>query len=78
MLSLCVSDATFPLPEGRSRLYLRNVSAAAIGNYVAQTTFDNKEIRLVFLSETGDTRYDAYSVLRSLEVAEEVEARRAG
>ncbi|MBO7252804.1 MAG: hypothetical protein J6V25_09300 [Oscillospiraceae bacterium] len=78
VLSFCVSDATFPLPEGRSRLYLRNVSAAAIGNYVAQTTFDNKEIRLVFLSETGDTRYDAYSVLRSLEVAEEVEARKAG
>ena len=54
------------------------VFAASIANSVAQTTFEDKEIRLVFLSETGDTRYDEYSVLRSLEVAEEVEARKAG
>ena len=44
---------------------------------VSQTKFEEKEIRLVFLCETGDTRFDSYSVLRSLEVAEEVEARKA-
>ena len=78
VLSFCVSNAAFPIPEGRSRLYLRDVSAASINMSVSQTTFEDKEIRLVFLCETGDTRYDAYSVIRSLEVAEEVEARKQG
>jgi len=31
---------------------------------------------MVFLAESGDTRYEKYSVLRSLHVAEEVEARK--
>lgn len=78
VLSFCVSNASFPIPDGRSRLYLENVGAASINASVSQTAFEEKEIRLVFLSETGDTRYDEYSVLRSLEVAEEVEARKAG
>ena len=77
VLSFCVDNASFPIPEGRSRLYLKNVDAATINMSVSQTAFEEKEIRLVFLCETGDTRYDAYSVLRSLEVAEEVEARKA-
>ena len=37
---------------------------------------EDPEIRVVFLSETGDTRFDKYSVLRSLNVAEEVEQRK--
>lgn len=78
VLSFCVDNAAFPIPDGRSRLYLRDVGASAIEMYVSQTAFEEKEMRLVFLSETGDTRYDEYSVLRSLEVAEEVEARKAG
>jgi len=78
VLSFCVDNAAFPIPDGRSRLYIRDIGASGIGMAVSQTTFEDKEIRLVFLSETGDTRYDEYSVLRSLEVAEEVEARKAG
>ena len=78
VLSFCVSNPAFPIPQGRSRLYLKDVNAASINMSVTQTTFEEKEIRLVFLSETGDTRYDEYSVIRSLEVAEEVEARKQG
>ena len=78
VLSFCVDNAAFPIPDGRSRLYLRNVGASAIDMYVSQTTFEEKDFRLVFLSETGDTRYDEYSVIRSMDVAEEVEARKAG
>lgn len=78
VLSFCVSNPAFPIPEGRSRLYLKDVDASGIEMSVSQTAFEEKEIRLVFLCETGDTRYDAYSVVRSLEVAEEVEARKAG
>jgi len=77
-LSFCVSNAAFKLPEGRCRLYLKNVSAAGIANAVSQSQLEDPEIRLVFLSDIGDTRFDADSVLRSLEVAEEVEARKAG
>lgn len=76
-LSFRVDSPSFALPEGRCRIYLNNVDAGGIGGAVSKFTGDKPEIQLVFLSETGDTRYDAYSVLRSLGVAEEVEARKA-
>ena len=57
-------------------MYLSNVDAGSIGQKASQVAFEDTDIRLVFLSETGDTRYDQYSVLRSLNVAEEVEARK--
>ena len=76
VLSFCVDDPTFALPEGRCRMYLSNIDAGSIAQKAAQGTFEDADIRLVFLCETGDTRYDSYSVLRSLNVAEEVEARK--
>ena len=75
-LSFCVSNPAFPLPEGRCRLYMEDVDAGSVQAKASQVTFDDPEIRLVFLSENGDTRYDQYGVLRSLYVAEEVEARK--
>lgn len=76
-LSFCVSDSSFALPEGRSRMYMRDVSAVKLGEIAAKVEFEDSESRLVFLCESGDTRYDNYSVLRSMGVAEEVEARKA-
>ena len=70
------ADAAFTLPEGRCRLYLKDVSAAGIAQSASQVKVDEPEIRLVFLAESGDTRFEKYSVLRSLHVAEEVEARK--
>lgn len=78
VLSFETNDPTFPLPDGRCRMYLSNVDASTIAQKVSQVTFEDPDIRLVFLCETGDTRYDEYSVLRSLNVAEEVEARKEG
>ena len=78
VLSFCVEDPMFSLPEGRSRMYLSGVGAGNIAQNAALTMFEEKETRLVFLSETADTRYDQYSVLRNLYVAEETEARKAG
>lgn len=75
-LSFCVENADFTLPEGRSRLYLEDVSAANISTKAAQVTFDDPEIRLVFITEAADTRFEEYGILRSLNVAEEVEARK--
>ena len=76
VLSFCVEDPAFALPEGRCRMYLNGVDAGSAAQKASLVTFDDPDVRLVFLSETGDTRYDQYSVLRSLAVAEEVEARK--
>ena len=76
VISFGVDDPAFQLPDERCRIYLNNVDAGGVSGMVSKVTFDNPEIRLVFLSETGDTRYDKYSVMRSLNVAEEVENRK--
>lgn len=59
----------FPLPEGRSRLYLENISAADAAKTAAQTGIADPAQRLVFLAEVHDTRFDVYSVLRPLDAA---------
>lgn len=71
-----MADTSFILPDGRCRLYVKDVSAAGIAQAAAKVEVSDPEIRLVFLAESGDTRYEKYSVLRSIHVAEEVEARR--
>ena len=72
-----LADKSFILPEGRCRLYVTDVSAAGIGQAAAAyKDISDIEIRLVFLAESGDTRFEKYSVLRSIHVAEEVEARK--
>ena len=76
VLSFQTSDPTFILPEGRCRQYITGVSAAGIAQSAAQMEISDPEIRMVYLAESGDTRYEKYSVLRSLHVAEEVEARK--
>ena len=76
VLSFQPSDPAFILPEGRCRQYITGISAAGIAQSAAQLKISDPEIRMVFLAESGDTRYEKYSVLRSLHVAEEVEARR--
>ena len=78
MISFGVDDPAFQLPDERCRIYLNNVDAGNVSGMVSKVTFDDPDIRLVFLSETGDTRYDKYSVMRSLNVAEEVENRKNG
>ena len=63
-------EATFPLPEGRSRLYLSNASAAEAANLAGQTGLEDAPIRVVFLTDLLDTRFDSYSVLRPITTAE--------
>ena len=76
VLSFQTSDPAFILPEGRCRQYITGVSAAGIAQAASKYEISDPEIRMVFLAESGDTRYEKYSVLRSLHVAEEVEARK--
>lgn len=76
-LSFGATTAAFPLPEGRSRVYLENVDASNVRNMAEQATMENPDSRMVFLCATNDTRFDAYSVLRPLSVAEVMEAQKA-
>lgn len=64
-----VGDASFPLPEGRSRLYVLSASAAEAAGVAQQTGLADPAVHLVFLTENHDTRFDAYSVLRPLSAA---------
>ena len=75
VLSFGVSDPTFTLPGDRCRLYINAATAGNISQVASQVTFEEPEVRLVFLADSGDTRYDEYSVLRSIEIAEEMAAR---
>ncbi|MBQ9167779.1 MAG: hypothetical protein IJX67_05150 [Oscillospiraceae bacterium] len=61
--------SSFPLPEGRSRLYLTGVEAADVTSTAAGIEIESPEIHLVFLADSNDTRYDTYSVLRPLDTA---------
>ena len=69
-ISLGVTSSTFPLPEGRTRMYLSGVEAQNVGAVIAQSKIENPEIHIVFLVDTNDTRYDAYGVMRPLSASE--------
>ena len=68
-VSFAVSDYTFPIPEGRSRLYLQNIPAKNVGLAASQVTITDPDIRLVFIADTNDTRYDDYGVIRPIDAA---------
>lgn len=72
-LSFALSNASYPLPDGKCRLYLEGVSASGVGATAAQAVITNPEVRLVFVAATNDTRYDQYGVLRPLESADVLE-----
>jgi len=56
----------FTLPEGRSRVYLENVDAANAADRAQQTGVADTDIRVVFITDMHDTRFDAFGVLRPL------------
>lgn len=76
-VSFAVSNPSFPLPEGRTRIYLENVDAGSVAAKAGQVTVENPETRLVFVANTNDTRFNDFGVLRSIEVSEVLEAQKA-
>ena len=64
-----VSSDGFVLPEGRGRLYLESASAADAANIALKSGLEDPAVKLVFLTDVHDTRFDAYSVLRPLSAA---------
>ena len=70
-VSFETDNRAFILPEGaRSRIYLNNVSATGVDAAAEETLLPNKEVGVVFITQTNDTRYDAYSTMRPLNVPE--------
>ncbi len=76
-LSFGVTDPSFNLPQGRCRIYLENVGAETVEAKAAQATMEDPKIRLVFVAETNDTRFNEYGVLRPIDAAEMLEAQKA-
>ena len=60
----------FALPQGRSRLYIKDATAADAAAIAAQSGVTDTAIHLVFSTPYHDTRFNEYSVLRPLESAE--------
>lgn len=65
-VSFTGQNASFPLPEGRTRLYLQNVAAADAASVAAQTGLLDTAVQLVFITDVHDTRFDTFGVLRPL------------
>ena len=76
-LSFCVDNAAFPLSEGRSRIYLQDVTASNVGAKASQATVTNPNVRVVFLSENNDTRYNDFGILRPIYLASIIEEQKA-
>lgn len=73
-ISFTVTSASFALPEeSRTRLYLEGVAADQVGAKASQVTIADPTIRLVFVAETNDTRYDEYGVLRPISSSDVLE-----
>lgn len=73
VLSFSVDDPAFALPDGRCRIYLEGIDPKNVGATAAQVTIADPEVRLVFIAETNDTRFNEYSVFRSIRAAQELE-----
>ncbi len=65
-LSFVGQDTKFPLPEGRTRLYLEGVAASSAESVAEKTGLKDPSINLVFITDNHDTRFEAFSVLRPL------------
>ena len=64
------SDPDFPMPAGRSRLYLTDIVATGAKAAFDACAMENPETKLVFLTESSDTRFDISSVARPLPVGD--------
>lgn len=61
-----VKSAEFTMPEGRSRLYLTGYDASQAADIAENSGVSNPAVKLVFLTELHDTRFEVYSVMRPL------------
>lgn len=67
-ISFCTSDTAFPVDSNDGRIYVPNASGANVDRIIASmtNTVANPTAQVVFLSDSRDTRFDAYGTLRPL------------
>ena len=75
-LSFGAENSLFALPEGRTRLFLSDVDAQAVGSQLSQTKIPDPSVKIVFVAKTNDTRYEQSSVLRPISSAQVLEAQK--
>lgn len=69
-VSFEVTDDNFTLPDGRGRIYRTGCLAEEAKAVAEQSTVEDTAVKLVFVTELLDTRFDPYSVLRPLDSAQ--------
>ena len=69
-ISFEITDNAFTLPENRGRIYRTGCIAEEAKQVAEQSTVEDTAVRLVFITELLDTRFDPYSVLRPLDSAQ--------
>ena len=69
-VSFEVTDNAFVLPGDRGRIYRADCIAEQAKQIAEQSTVEDTAVRLVFITELLDTRFDPYSVLRALDSAQ--------
>ncbi len=69
-VSFCVRDPGFTLPQGRARIYMQDQAASDLKTLAADTGLEDPAVKLVFLTDVNDTRFDEYGVLRPLTAAQ--------
>lgn len=68
-LSFVRGSTGFTYPQGRSRIYIENADAANAASIAAGTGLEDPAVKLVFLTDSYDTRFEVYSTLRPIENA---------
>ena len=69
-VSFEITDDAFTLPENHGRIYRAGCIAEEAKQVAEQSTVEDTAVRLVFITELLDTRFDPYSVLRPLDSAQ--------
>ena len=65
-VSFETSNPLFQLPEGRCRLYLTGIAANKAAETAESANIPDPTIQLVFLTNTNDTRFDAFGAMRPM------------
>lgn len=65
-VSFLVDKSSFALPAGRTRVYFENLTAADVKPLAEELALEEPTIKMVFLTDLKDTRFDAYGVLRPI------------
>ena len=69
-VSFCVADASFTLPAGRTRIFMKDLPASEIKTQVTNAALTDPVVGMVFITDVNDTRFDEYGVLRPLTTAQ--------